>query len=82
MDYANGLGEKDVFSFTAEDIRRLMTPVVKEEPGITSGMMLLDVDGGSSISDNSKRKRKEVEVEDVTESMRKRQKEENTVVIP
>ena len=80
VDYGNGLGEKDVFSFTAEDIRRLMTPVVKEEPGNTSGMMLAnDVDGGSSNSDGSKRKR---EVEDVTESMRKRQKEENTVVIP
>lgn len=31
VDYTNGLGEKDVYTFNAEDIRNLMTPVVKQE---------------------------------------------------
>ena len=69
VDHANGLGEKDVYSFKAEDIRNLMTPV-KQEP----------IDGSSHESEpNHGLKRDLEEVKDVTENMRKRQKEENTV---
>lgn len=63
VDYTNGLGEKDVYTFKAEDIRNLMAPVVKQE------------------EPNGAKRRNRGEVEDVTESMRKRQKKENTVIL-
>jgi len=35
VDQANGLGQKDVYSFEAADIQSLMRPVVKQEPSGT-----------------------------------------------
>lgn len=64
VDYTNGLGEKDVYTFKAEDIRNLMAPVVKQEE-----------------PNGAKKRNRGEEVEDVTESMRKRQKKENTVIV-
>lgn len=58
------LGEKDVYTFKAEDIQNLMAPVVKQEE--TNG---------------AKKRNRGEEVEDVTESMGKRQKKENTVIV-
>ena len=64
VDYTNGLGEKDVYTFKAEDIRNLMAPVVKQEE-----------------PNGAKKRNRGEEVEDVTESMGKRQKKENTVIV-
>lgn len=97
VDYTNGLGEKDVYTFNAEDIRNLMTPVVKqEEPRaqavgkdmepnnnnneantVKEGVVL----NGSPEQTKKRNRGDEDEVEDVTESMRKRQKEGNTVIL-